>query len=123
MKINSFHLVSYFTAQDPNHCFAPRSTNASKIHLSNQWVFYPMFANCLHANIGSLFKSKIEIVFLPNVSKNTIECDWIIRNFQNVYSLEYFGKTDQFLPENRKSTRNRSKWQNFDRRRLMEIFF
>ena len=39
-------------------------------------VFLPdVFANCVHANIGTLFRSEREIIFSPNCSKFAIECD------------------------------------------------
>ena len=54
--------------------------------------FQLMFANCDHANIGSLFTSELEIVFSPICSKFAAECDWNTKNSQNVQNLGSFEK-------------------------------
>ena len=62
-------------------------------NLPLKWVrfFHPMFANCVHANVGSLFTSEREF-FSPNCSKFAVEYDWINKTFQNVQKLGLFWK-------------------------------
>ena len=60
-------------------------------------LFHLMFANCVYANIGSLFTIELEIVFSPVCSKFTAECDCNTKNSQNVQNLGFFGKIDGFF--------------------------
>ena len=73
--------------------FAPYLYYGSKIIRSNgsyPTFFSPMFANCVHASIGSLFTSEREIFFSPNCSRFAVECDWNSKISQNVQNLFFF---------------------------------
>ena len=59
--------------------------------------FYPMFANCVHASMASLFTSELEFVFSPNRSKFALECAWNNKISQSVHNLGRFGKIDWFF--------------------------
>ena len=54
-------------------------------------VFYPMFANCVDANVGIFVNVWSDILVSPNCSKFSVECDWNGKkseNFQNLSFLE-----------------------------------
>ena len=59
------------------------------------WLFYPMFANCVHAKRQHRrFCSHLHVnlFFQTNCSKFAVECDWNSKNSQNVQNLGFFWK-------------------------------
>ena len=74
-----------FIILSSSYYFAPYLYYGSEIFLSNGCVFYPMFANCVHANIGSLFTSERENSFhqyVANLPYNATEIVRFLKTFK-----------------------------------------
>ena len=85
----------------------------SKIFISIEKFLYPMFANCVHANIGSLFTSEREF-FSKNSSTLAVECDWNSKFSQDLQNVPGFEKSG-FLKTFFEQFQNPQRWQIFCR--------